>query len=327
MRNALRKVAYANETKRLLKEALSLSGVNVSDSDSFRSYIEKVDSLGGEKEPSNSPLKFTSCKVEDATGNRCAAAGKAPLSAFIELLEADWSFTSELLASKTHLKYFFSEYMGKQLDLSNFVVPDKVTDISYMFESCSNVESLTLPESFEASNVTNMSYMFRSCYALKTIDLSNLNVSEATNMSYMFYYCNKLETVNFIKSSLEKLTNLKNMFYSCENLKSIDLSNINTSNITNMSDMFYQCVRLTDIVFSNNWASNKSITSFALNHCPLSKNTLYDLANAIADKSDTSVYTGTYTIKLSSTSKKLCTEAEQQELVALFNSKNWTVGW
>ena len=91
--------------------------------------------------------------------------------------------------------------------------------------------------------------------------------------------------------------------------------------------MFYSCSKLTNVIFGDNWASNFQITTFEMHNSPLSKESILDLATKIADKSDTSVYTGTYTVKLKSSQKSLFTEDELTALANQFTAKNWTLAW
>ena len=90
-----------------------------------------------------------------------------------------------------------------------------------------------VPEWVDFEGVTDMSNMFNSCNNLQTIPL--INTSNVTNMSNMFSKCNNLQTIPLIDTS--NVTNMSNMFSNCNNLQTIPL--LNTSNVTNMSNMFY----------------------------------------------------------------------------------------
>jgi surface protein len=72
----------------------------------------------------------------------------------------------------------------------------------------------------DTGNITNMQYMFHSCSSLTTIPL--LDTSNVVNMQYMFYGCSSLTTIPALDTS--KVTGssyLKNMFYGCSSLKTI----------------------------------------------------------------------------------------------------------
>ena len=104
-----------------------------------------------------------------------------------------------------------------------------ITDMSYMFQNCSKLQ--TIP-SIDTSNVTNMERMFQGCENLQTIPL--IDTSNVINMSYMFQNCSKLQTIPSIKTS--NVVYMDRMFYSCTNLKT--LPKLDVSKITNMMNYF-----------------------------------------------------------------------------------------
>ena len=137
----------------------------------------------------------------------------------------------------------------KTIDRNIFIVPTKsdgvpllntsnVTNMSTMFQSCTNLT--TIPQ-LNTSKVTNMNNMFRGCASLTTIPL--LNTSSVTNISSMFEDCTSLTTIPALDTS--GVINMSRMFYGCTNLASIP--SLNTSSATNMTDMFTGCTSLTTI--------------------------------------------------------------------------------
>ena len=64
-----------------------------------------------------------------------------------------------------------------------------VSEMSYMFNSCSSLTSVPL---FDTSSVTYMSYMFANCSSLTSVPL--FNTSSVTNMNNMFQNCYKVES-------------------------------------------------------------------------------------------------------------------------------------
>ena len=75
-------------------------------------------------------------------------------------------------------------------NVPNYTISGK--PVSYR---CSKVTSKVVFKDFDTSAVTNMSYMFSSCSNLTTLDVSNYNTSAVTNMSSMFYGCSKLTSI------------------------------------------------------------------------------------------------------------------------------------
>jgi surface protein len=214
-----------------------------------------------------------------------------------------------LLDDLKHTKNFFNEYQGTSIEgLIEYDDTSNVTDMSYMFYSCSNLTSI--PE-LNTSNVTNMSAMFSGCYELSTIpklntsnvtDMSDMfrncrnlssipdiNFDNVTNMESCFYNCYKLESIDIkpinatrfatifsgcnylknVKIDTRSGTVLNGMFYGCNKLESIKL---NTSNANTYTNMFYNCCNLKIIDFSHFYCgSSSSNTNLARNCSSLTK--------------------------------------------------------
>jgi surface protein len=82
-----------------------------------------------------------------------------------------------------------------------------------------NLESITGMSYLNTSEVTNMGYMFPSCSKLTSLDLSSFNTSKVTDMRYMFYGCRNLRTI-YVGSgwSTVAVTNSSYMFQYCTSL-------------------------------------------------------------------------------------------------------------
>ena len=104
-----------------------------------------------------------------------------------------------------------------------------ITDMSYMFFECRNLQTIPM---IDTSKVTNMRSMFENCSNLQTI--SPIDTSKVTNMVRMFYYCTHLQTISQIDTS--KVTNMNYMFYYCSNLRT--LPELDASNVTSISSYF-----------------------------------------------------------------------------------------
>ena len=126
-----------------------------------------------------------------------------------------------------------------------------VTDMSYMFNWCTNLTSLDV-SSFSTSNATNMYGMFEECTNLTTLDLSSFNTSKVTTMYGMFRNCNKLTTLDVSNFETGKVTDMNSMFYNCKTLTLLDISSFDTSKVTNMDSMFSDCNNLIKIKMKNN---------------------------------------------------------------------------
>ena len=139
-----------------------------------------------------------------------------------------------------------------------------VTDMRWMFNQCTNLESIGDISNWDVSKVTTFSAMFELCSNLESIgDLSGWNVGSCTDMRWMFNQCSNLESIGDISNwDVSKVTTFKAMFWRCSKLESIgDLSGWNVGSCTDMSWMFNQCSNLESIGDISNWDVSK-VTTF-----------------------------------------------------------------
>ena len=102
----------------------------------------------------------------------------------------------------------------KYIDISYWNVSN-VTNMSFIFYMCKELESVGDLSSWDVSNVTDMYSMFDRCKELKSVgDISNWDVSNVTNMGYMFAYCKKFNQ-DLSKWDVSKVTNIISSFYLC----------------------------------------------------------------------------------------------------------------
>lgn len=184
------KLTYIEGTKDAIKQALIAKGVSVQDSDTFRSYADKIGSIetgGGTTFTDgtkfsyskwstipNELIPYLECTSDMGyMFNNCTSLTTVPL--FNTTNANNMSFMLSNCFSLTAVPLF---------DTRN------VTNMSYMLASCSNLT--TVPQ-FDTSNVTDMSYMFQSCYRLTTVP--QFDTRNVTDMSGMFLYCSKLTTL------------------------------------------------------------------------------------------------------------------------------------
>ena len=162
------------------------------------------------------------------------------------------------------------------------------TNMSYCFESCSNLDSENL-STWDVSNVSNMEGMFFDCVNFNT-NINNWDVSNVTNMEVMFYRCQEfiqplnnwhVGSVNNMQAMFSGCTkfnsnindwnvgivnNMIYMFYGCEEFNQ-PLNNWNVENVETMSGMFFNCTSFNNPL--NLWDVRKvqSMSSMFYN-CP-----------------------------------------------------------
>ena len=85
------------------------------------------------------------------------------------------------------------------------------------FYTLTAIENLDV---LNTSEVTDMSWLFSSCSNLYSLDLMHLDMGKVKNVEYMFYLCSSLTAIycNDDWSQLTNIENSENMFISCFNL-------------------------------------------------------------------------------------------------------------
>ena len=128
------------------------------------------------------------------------------------------------------------------IDLSSFDFSSVTTAIE-MFNSCTNLEHVTLPN--HMTSLQSAKGMFASCSSLKYINLDFLEFNRKFNdANHMFRNCSSLIEMKFPEVYSYEGTDLAEMFSGCFNLKSVDLGNYGVKYISGMSMMFYNCKKL-----------------------------------------------------------------------------------
>ncbi len=150
----------------------------------------------------------------------------------------------------TYMAAWFKGLSGlKTLDLSCFET-SKVEGFNYMFENCTNLESIIWDKNkFDTSSLTTMYYMFAGCSSLKSVDLSKFNTAKVTTMERLFYGCGALANVDVSSFDTSSVKIMTYMF--CKTgLTSIDLSHFKTTKVTSMGGMFEACSKLKSVNLS-----------------------------------------------------------------------------
>ena len=160
------KLTYLSGTKDAIKQAIIAKGVDVSDTDTFRSYADKIEAIqsggGGGIAGAPSGIKF---------GYSTFTTVPTELFPYLE--------------AQTDLNYMFDNC--RSLTTVPLFNTSNVTNMDFMFSNCN---SLTSVPQFDTSNVTNMNSMFYYCSRLTTVPL--FNTVNVTNMGSMFYNCKSL---------------------------------------------------------------------------------------------------------------------------------------
>lgn len=136
----------------------------------------------------------------------------------------------------------------KTIEGLEYLIPNNetVTDMSYMFADCKQLQSVEFNDVFKTENIKNMSYMFYDCSALEELDLSNWRSYMVEDMSYMFANCEQLSRLNTKGLYMQCVKDMSRMFSNCKRLPSVKL-NVNAGDLINMQYMFSGCSSLTEV--------------------------------------------------------------------------------
>ena len=138
-------------------------------------------------------------------------------------------------------------YENKEFDLSsNFKIDNNsntlkiklkginnVTDLSDMFEYCSDLSEQSDFSNWDTRYVILMPSLFSGCKFEKLPDISQFDTSNVVDMSYMFRYCKNLKSLPDISNwNTSKVTYMDHMFGNCSSLKSLpDISKWDLTNV------------------------------------------------------------------------------------------------
>ncbi len=192
-----------------------------------------------------------------------------------------------------------------QLDTSN---------VEYMDEMFSYCTALTTIPQLDTSNVEYMNSMFDSCFALQSIP--QLDTSNVVNMEAMFKDCFALTSIPQLDTS--KAENMGFMFQNCTSLTHI--ASIDMSSVEYTDYIFSSCDALVFVLIKN--IGKSSATTIDLNDAVIwgtgSNENRQSLIDSLITYSYDRASNGlpSATIKLSSTTKDLLTEAEITQITA-----------
>lgn len=145
-------------------------------------------------------------------------------------------------------KQMFSECSKvTNIDLTGMSVSNSCNDMSYLFDGCTVLQTVTLDPATSSDYSGNEwpNSTFKNCNQLSTIkNLSGYVTSTAKATDCMFNGCTALTSVSFTNWNTSNVANMSNMFDGATALKSIDLSGLNTSSVTNMESFCDGCTSL-----------------------------------------------------------------------------------
>lgn len=231
------KLSYLEETKELIKQAIVDKGVEVNDTDTFRSYADKISEIegGGGAIVLPSSIRFQDAKDTD-------------LSTFINAN----TNTSNL----TTMQYMFYGCQNiTSLDVSNFDT-SKVTSLYNCFRNCTKLMNLDVSR-WDTSNVTNFQDLFYSS-GIRYLNVSNWDLSKSSETTYsagcaqIFRDMGSLQTIDCQNTKVpEKVYYLGYMFNECASLNTFDyFDKFNPAYVRDINNAFTRCINLKSIDWS-----------------------------------------------------------------------------
>ena len=120
---------------------------------------------------------------------------------------------------------------------------------------------------WDVSNVKDMGNMFYNCRNLQTLDVSKWNTSHVEDMTSMFFNCKSLTALDVSNWDVSNVNDMMGMFDSCESLTTLDVSNWDVSNVKHMGYMFDGCKSLTSLNVSKWNMSNMMFVEGMFDDC------------------------------------------------------------
>ena len=236
------------------------------------------------------------------------------------------STLKKLLDATKSADHLFYNYQGTSVnDLIQPSDTENVTNMSRVFEGCSNLTEIPLLNTSKAENMPGMFYscsalttipqldtskvrdmlgMFNGCTNLTSIPL--LDTSNITNMNYMFNNCMSLATIPQLDTS--KVISMNYMFDSCSKLTTVPA--LDVSNVSSFIRIFYNCTNLKSILITNIGAD--------LN---ISASTLFERSDLLVILNNLRPVTETKTLTMGATNLAKLTEEDK----AIATNKGWTL--
>lgn len=182
----------------------------------------------------------------------------------IEYINAsNWKF-----CNNCELENIFSDTQLKYIDVTNWDLSN-VWGLHGIFAQNMFLKQINGLDTWDTSNLSEIRILFVRCPKLKTIDLSNWNLSKCEKFRRVFKYCTSLENVGDTSNwKLDNCIDLNSLFEGCTSLKTIKgIENWNVSNCISLTKCFKDCKNLK--IDITNWQINQKCNyDFMLENCP-----------------------------------------------------------
>lgn len=257
------KLNYLIETKNQIGKAIKEKGVSVTDTDSFRSYANKISQIEGSEGTTGSNTDEWQPEADWWDIEKILEEDTEDYAQKIICLltdELDDGATTNTVKGGEKYKLsdgqIIEQSASTDLDITTLfdTTQDKECSKGYktryiIYYSNASSMNITLPNNVIYTIFSGVVYnarIFSSKKVLQAVKFINSNYTN-TNADLMFNGCYLLQSVSGLNT--EEVTNMRSMFSSCYSLRSIPT--LNTSKVTNMSSMFSSCYSLKSITELN----------------------------------------------------------------------------
>ena len=195
------KLTYLEGTKSAIKDAIIAKGVEVADTDTFRSYAEKIESIeaGGSCESQSKEINITD------NGTRVVTPDEG--------------------------------YLLNQVTVTTNVItgkPELPNGISFEGSTWATFDT----DPYDWSQVYSGTNMFYNCPNLQTLTGTGIENVYFLDLDSTFYNCRSLIEIPALNG---KPTTIKGIFEWCSNLDEVDFSGFDLSDLTNIQSAFHYC--------------------------------------------------------------------------------------
>lgn len=239
------KLDLLKQTKANIKAAIISKGVEVSESDTFASYADKISSI--QAGTSYKQVLEDLCLVNNFLILKYLFDGKHVSQEMLDSLSdltKDYTITN-MMNMISNLTTFDSNISFKDGTVFN-VKPTDTSLLQNSFNSCKATGEITINILDDSVNNLNFGSSFNSC-KLDKINFTGA-VSKIANLSNTFSSCSNITEITGL--DFTNVTDITRIFYGCSKLTSIDFSTL-TNKCTKASDCFVNCSKIESITNMN----------------------------------------------------------------------------
>ena len=200
------------ETKTAIKDAIVAKGVEVADTDTFRSYADKIGQIqAGGGEPATKFGASVDTFIGDVDENGVLTAstwtGALNFAGVKEIVSHVLNYTFSYCSGITSVDFSSLQTVGAR-------------GLEYGFYYCSGITSVDF-SSLQSVGDYGFNYAFQGCSGITSVDFSSLQTVGQSGLSYAFNGCNKLTTISFPSLTSVKSNSFDNAFNNCTALTEI----------------------------------------------------------------------------------------------------------